>query len=76
MDRHDRPRRAGRRFRADRMVSAQGGLRVRGEEAVGLDSAQRQVLGAEYGPWLLGFVAAGLIAFGVYSISEARYRRI
>ena len=59
------------------MVSAQGGLRVRGErEAVGLDGALTKVLKAEYGPWLLGFVAAGLIAFGVYSISEARYRRI
>jgi Domain of Unknown Function (DUF1206) len=45
-------------------------------EAVGLDGALTKVLKAEYGPWLLGFVAAGLIAFGVYSISEARYRKI
>jgi hypothetical protein len=45
-------------------------------EAVGLDGALTKLLQAEYGPWLLGFVAAGLIAFGVYSISEARYRRI
>jgi hypothetical protein len=45
-------------------------------EAVGLDGALTKVLRADYGPWLLGFVAAGLIAFGVYSISEARYRRI
>jgi hypothetical protein len=45
-------------------------------EAVGLDGALTKVLKAEYGPWLLGFVAAGLIAFGVYSMSEARYRRI
>jgi hypothetical protein len=46
------------------------------KEAVGLDGALTKVLDAAYGPWLLGFVAAGLIAFGVYSISEARYRRI
>ena len=45
-------------------------------EAVGLDGALTKILKADYGPWLLGFVAAGLIAFGVYSISEARYRRI
>ena len=45
-------------------------------EAVGLDGALAKILGASYGPWLLGVVAAGLIAFGVYSISEARYRRI
>jgi hypothetical protein len=45
-------------------------------EAVGLDGALTKLLQAEYGPWLLGVVAAGLIAFGVYSISEARYRRI
>lgn len=45
-------------------------------EAVGLDGALTKLLQAEYGPWLLGFVSAGLIAFGVYSISEARYRRI
>jgi hypothetical protein len=25
---------------------------------------------------LLGIVAAGLIAFGIYSLSDARYRRI
>jgi hypothetical protein len=46
------------------------------KEAVGLDGALTKVLDAAYGPWLLGFVAAGLIAFGIYSISEARYRRI
>jgi len=45
-------------------------------EAVGLDGALTKILRADYGPWLLGFVSAGLIAFGVYSISEARYRRI
>jgi hypothetical protein len=29
-----------------------------------------------YGPILLGIVAAGLIAFSLYSLSDARYRRI
>lgn len=29
-----------------------------------------------YGQWLLGFVAVGLFAFGVYSLLEAVYRRV
>ena len=28
------------------------------------------------GPWLLGIVALGLIAYGIYSVVEARYRQI
>jgi fumarate reductase subunit D len=45
-------------------------------KAVGLDGALAKVQHASYGPFLLGVVAAGLIAFGVYSLSDARYRRI
>ncbi|HBB34205.1 MAG TPA: hypothetical protein DDZ80_24625 [Cyanobacteria bacterium UBA8803] len=37
-----------------------------------LDSLARQ----SYGRWLLGIVALGLIAYGVYYIVQARYRRI
>jgi fumarate reductase subunit D len=44
--------------------------------AVGLDGALAKLAHASYGPFLLGLVAAGLIAFGVYSLSDARYRRI
>ena len=29
-----------------------------------------------YGPWLLAFVAMGLIAFGIYEFIRAKYRRI
>jgi hypothetical protein len=29
-----------------------------------------------YGPFLLGLVAAGLFAFGLYSFVEARYREV
>jgi hypothetical protein len=46
------------------------------KKAVGLDGALAKVDHASYGPVLLGLVAAGLIAFGVYSLSDARYRRI
>ena len=45
-------------------------------KSVGLDGALAKVADAPYGPFLLGLVAAGLVAFGVYSLSDARYRRI
>jgi hypothetical protein len=45
-------------------------------KAVGLDGALAKIADASYGPFLLGIVAAGLVAFGVYSLSDARYRRI
>jgi len=45
-------------------------------KAVGIDGALAKLSHASYGPFLLGVVAAGLIAFGVYSLSDARYRRI
>jgi hypothetical protein len=44
-------------------------------KAVGLDGALAKLAHASYGPFLLGIVAAGLIAFGIYSLSDARYRR-
>lgn len=48
----------------------------RASAAVGLDGALAKVLHHAYGTYLLGFVAAGLIAFALYSLSDARYRRI
>jgi len=45
-------------------------------KAVGLDGALAKVVHRSYGPVLLGIVAAGLIAFALYSLSDARYRRI
>ena len=47
-----------------------------GRTAVGLDGALAKVIQQSYGHFLLGVVAVGLIAFAVYSISDARYRRI
>lgn len=46
------------------------------QSAVGLDGALERLARQSYGTFLLAVVAAGLIAFGVYSIAEARYRRI
>jgi len=45
-------------------------------KAVGLDGALAKLANHSYGEWLLGVVAAGLIAFALYSLSDARYRRI
>jgi hypothetical protein len=45
-------------------------------KAVGLDGALAKLAHHSYGEWLLGIVAAGLIAFAIYSLSDARYRRI
>lgn len=45
-------------------------------KAVGLDGALAKLANHSYGPFLLGVVAAGLIAFALYSLSDARYRRI
>jgi hypothetical protein len=44
--------------------------------AVGLDGALSKLQHQSYGPVLLGVVAAGLVAFALYSLSDARYRRI
>ena len=45
-------------------------------KAVGLDGALRELADASYGPLLLGVVAAGLTGFGLYSVADARYRKI
>jgi Domain of Unknown Function (DUF1206) len=45
-------------------------------KAVGLDGALEKIAHQRYGPFLLVLVAAGLCAFGLYSIADARYRRI
>ncbi len=43
--------------------------------ARGLDGVLRSFATSPVGPWLLVLVAAGLIAFGVFSFFEARWRR-
>ena len=46
------------------------------KKAVGLDGALAKLAHQTYGTARLLVVAAGLVAFGVYSIADARYRRI
>jgi Domain of Unknown Function (DUF1206) len=54
----------------------QAALRFDPSRARGLSGALDTLASQPFGPWLLGLVALGLVAFGAYSILEARYRRI
>ena len=44
--------------------------------AVGLDGALQKLAHASAGPLLLGVVAAGFVAFALYSIADARYHKV
>jgi Domain of Unknown Function (DUF1206) len=46
------------------------------QEARGLGGALRTLAQQPLGPWLLGAVALGLIAYGLFMLSVARYRHI
>ncbi|MFL6257903.1 MAG: DUF1206 domain-containing protein, partial [Pyrinomonadaceae bacterium] len=48
----------------------------RAEEARGLSGALRALEQRPYGPYVLGAVALGLVAYGLYMFVEARYRRM
>lgn len=45
-------------------------------EVRGLAEALQVLAQQPYGPWILGIVAVGLIAYGIYMVLQARYRRI
>ena len=44
--------------------------------AKGLDGALQTLAQQPFGPWLLGFVALGLVAFGLYSLMSARWIQV
>jgi len=54
----------------------QAALRFDSGQARGVGGALETLAAQEHGPWLLGAVALGLVAFGAYSFLLARYRRI
>jgi hypothetical protein len=54
----------------------QAALRYDPSKARGLRGALDTLAAQPHGPWLLGAVALGLVAFGAYSFLEARYRKI
>jgi hypothetical protein len=45
-------------------------------DAIGLDGALQKLAQASYGPWLLGVTAAGLIAYGLFCLVDARLRDV
>jgi hypothetical protein len=46
------------------------------KDAIGLDGALRKIESASYGPFLLGVVAVGLLAYAAYCLVQARYRAV
>jgi Domain of Unknown Function (DUF1206) len=46
------------------------------KDAIGLDGALQKLAHASYGPWLLGLTAAGLIAYGIFCLVDARLRDV
>jgi hypothetical protein len=44
-------------------------------KSTGLDGALRTLADQPYGPWLLGAIAVGLIAFGLFGLASARYAK-
>ncbi len=45
-------------------------------KAIGLDGALQRILTSPGGYWWLEIVAAGLAAFGIFSLAQARYRSV
>ena len=43
---------------------------------IGLDDALRKLAQQSYGPWLLGVIAVGLIAYAAYCFAGAKYREV
>lgn len=54
----------------------QAPLQAQAQEARGLGGALETLAQQPYGPWLLGIVALGLIAYGIHMGVQARYRRM
>ena len=46
------------------------------EKARGLDGALRTLAEQSFGPWLLGLVALGIFAYGVFCFFQARFRKV
>ena len=57
------------------VVSVQVAMGARGG-VTDQKGALQTILAQPFGPILLGVVAVGLFAYGIYSLVEARYRRI
>jgi hypothetical protein len=51
-------------------------ITARAHQAKGIDATLRAFTKTPAGPWLLVLVALGLVLFGIYSMAEARWRRV
>jgi Domain of Unknown Function (DUF1206) len=51
-------------------------LDYRPDDAIGIDGALLKLAQASYGPYLLGLTAAGLVAYGLYCLVDARLRDV
>lgn len=54
----------------------QAAMQFDAREAGGVGEALDTLARQPHGPWLLGIVALGLVAFGIHSLLESKYRRI
>jgi len=50
-------------------------VRYEPSKSTGLDGALRTLSKQSYGPWLLGALAIGLLAFGLYGLASSRYAK-
>ena len=46
------------------------------DKARGLDATLNELSAQSYGPWLLALTALGIAAYGLFSIVQARYRKV
>jgi hypothetical protein len=56
-------------------LTTQAALTFDPAKSTGLDGALRTLADRPYGPWLLGILALGLIAFGVFGLAVARWTK-
>lgn len=45
------------------------------QKSTGLDGAMRTLANQTFGPWLLGLLALGLVAFGLYGLAQSRWAK-
>ncbi len=57
-------------------VLMQAALQTAPDKARGLGGALRTLAGQPFGPYVLGTIALGLVAYGAFMFVVARYRRI
>jgi hypothetical protein len=62
-------------FAVSGFLVVEAAVRYQPAKSTGLDGALRTLAHQPYGPWLLGALALGLIAFGVYGLATARYAK-